>query len=76
MSRPIGDADDYRLWLPDGPFATEYRLDWNRRLFVTGYETDSGDEWQPTGCTSHGLDDIKRIHELTGAILARLEREQ
>lgn len=76
MSRPIGDADDYRLSLRDGPFSTEYRLDWSGRLFVTSYEADSDGEWQATGCTSHGLDDIKRIHELTGAVLARLEREQ
>ena len=72
----IGDADDYRLWLVDGPFATEYRLDWNRRLYVTGYEADCANEWQATGCTSHSREGIQRIHELTGAVLARLEREQ
>jgi hypothetical protein len=76
MSHPIGNADDYKLWLTDGPFSTEYRLDWNGRLFVTGYEEDDGAQWQATGCTSHGLADIKRIHELTGAIIARLEGQQ
>lgn len=76
MSAPIGDAEDYRLWLVDGPFSTEYRLDPNRRMFVTGYEEDGCAEWQATGATSHGLDDIKRIHELTGAIIARLEGRQ
>lgn len=76
MSRPIGDADDYRLLLRDGPFWNEYRLDWSGRLFVTSYEGDTADDWQATGCTSHGLDDIKRIHELTGAVLARLEGTQ
>lgn len=76
MSRPISDADDYRLLLRDGPFSTEYHLDWTGRLFVTGYEADSNDEWQATGCTSHALADIKRIHDLTGAVIARLEGQQ
>lgn len=76
MSSPIGDSDDYHLLLRDGPFSTEYRLDWSGRLFVTGYEAGSDDDWQATGCTSHGLDDIKRIHELTGAVIARLEGQQ
>ncbi|WP_280186236.1 MULTISPECIES: hypothetical protein [Nocardia] len=72
----IPDAGEYRLQLRDGPFSTEYRLDWSGRLFVTSYEIDADEQWQATGCTSHGRDDIKRIHELIGAVIARLEGRQ
>lgn len=76
MSRPIGDAEDYQLLLRDGNAWTHIGLDWNGRLYLTGYEGETSDDWQATGCTSHGLADIKRIHEMTGAVIARLEGRQ
>ena len=71
----ITDADDFTLELRDGPFWAVYRLDWSGRMFVTTYEGDTAGEREPTGCTSHAHNDIQAIHELTGAILARLERK-
>ncbi|MBF6213718.1 hypothetical protein IU487_22130 [Nocardia puris] len=67
----IRNLDDLRLTLRDGLSSTQFHLDFNRRLYLTGY--DGAD---PMHCTTHGLEQIRQIHDLTGAIIAALEGEK
>ncbi|MGW4720879.1 hypothetical protein [Nocardia sp. NPDC004260] len=75
FKRPIPGVEDFYLVQPDGVACTEYRLDFSGRLFVTGYDSQQPSR-DITHCTSHGIDHIREIHDLTGAILAHLEEHQ
>lgn len=71
----IHDAEDFALLQRDSTSWTRRHLDWNGRLYITGYDGDSPDDWTPTHCTSHSLADIREAHEFLGAVIERLERE-
>lgn len=71
----IADSAEYVLTQHDGNSATRWHLDWNGRLYVTGYDGDSPRDWTATHCTSHALADIRAQHEFLGAVIARLEGE-
>lgn len=72
----IPNAAEYRLVLRDGAAWTEFSLDYNGRLYINGWEGDTPTEWEIAHCTSHGIDDIKQIHDMTGAVIAALEENR
>lgn len=72
MSR-FGDAEDWRLLQRDGNSWTEYRLEWTGRLFITGYDGETPDDWTVTHCTSHTLPDISEAADFLSRLTAHMK---